>query len=154
MQSKQHRAFFLLLFFSFLCIQTKALADVYKCEAQGKILLSQLPCSPEQKQLSHQEITQSADEKKTQSAIAQAEKEKSALKKMQQQRLKSEQKTDAEIRRLAAKAEKKKQQCNKAKLRTSWAKQDLDHAKPQAESKARQKFERSKQSADLICKAS
>ena len=147
------KPFFLALFFSLFCMQTEAYAGVYKCEAGGKILLSQIPCAPDQRQLSYQEMHPDISEKTRQDAIAQAAKEKSSAEKLRQQRVKAEQKSDAELRRQITKNEKQKQQCDKAKLHVTWAKQDLDHAKPQVAAKARQKFERSKQSAELICKA-
>lgn len=147
------KRFLMTLLLSGSCIQHLSAAEVYQCERDGRIQYSQTPCTPDQKALGKkvtQDTTESTNE--TQRHIQQLAQDKKEAARLERERHKTEEKRDKEFRRQAAKTEKQKGQCDKARLQIKWAEEDARNASPKSEAKARQKLKRTKEKAELACK--
>ena len=127
------------------CIQPLFAAEVYQCERDGRIQYSQAPCTPDQKTLG-KTVTRDAPENsnETQHHIQQLAQDKKEVARLERERHKTEEKRDKEFRRQAAKTEKQKGQCDKARLQIKWSEEDARNASPKSEAKARQKLKRTK----------
>lgn len=146
------RRFLMALLLSSSCIQHLSAAEVYQCERDGRIQYSQTPCTPDQKTLG-KKVTQDATENsnETQHHIQKLAQDKKEAARLERERHKTEDKRDKEFSRQAAKTEKQKSQCDKARLQIKWAEEDARNASPKSEAKARQKLRRTKEKAELAC---
>ncbi|MCU6433251.1 hypothetical protein LPB67_05600 [Undibacterium sp. Jales W-56] len=141
------------VFFASLVIITfinTSQAEAYKCDVNGSISYSQTPCVANAKQAimaTHQGIPPYSEQKAKEIAAQ----EKSEANRLAQSRHKTENKNETEMKAIAARNTKKKQQCDEQQLKIKWVKEDLANAKPKAESQARQKVKRATEKAALVC---
>ncbi|MBC3862327.1 DUF4124 domain-containing protein [Undibacterium jejuense] len=138
-----------------LFLHNFAFADVYQCEQNGHIHYSQTACAANQKQLTHTTIT--ADDtpsKETQQAAKNRyQREKSELKKLEQQRIKEQEKQEKTAAKQIAKSKQQKAACDKAQLQVKWAKEDAKSAAQKSEAKAKLKMQHVKEKAALSCQS-
>jgi hypothetical protein len=134
----------------FLLSRTVA-AETYKCMEDGVTSFSQQACKSGVStpvRLNSTEVTQEA----RQQALNLSAKEKAELGKLQETRQREEVKAEKQMRALAAKNEKKKQQCASLQLKQKWASEDLASASGKNEVKAKTRLKRAKEKTELLCK--
>ncbi|MFZ6686295.1 DUF4124 domain-containing protein [Undibacterium sp. SXout11W] len=131
-----------------------AFADIYQCDQNGQIQYSQSPCTVNQKQLAHNSITTNTPSKEAQQAAQNRYlREKAELNKLEQQRVKEQEKQEKAAAKQLAKSQQHKAACDKAQLQVKWAKEDTTSAAPKSEAKANLKLKRVKEKAALACKS-
>jgi hypothetical protein len=136
-----------LLSFSFMLLPLPALA-IYKCEANGKVSYSDVPCRGAQLlNMSEDSQTMLA----TQTAQQQLAQQKAQLKQLQSarhQRETREEKEQQKTARLAAAHEKK---CKAMALRVKWSQEDAASANSRSQEKAKLKARRMTEQYKLEC---
>ncbi|MFZ6861164.1 DUF4124 domain-containing protein [Undibacterium sp. Ji67W] len=138
-----------------LFVHNAAFADIYQCDQNGQIQYSQSPCAANQKQLTHTSVTTANTPSKEaqQAAKDRYLREKAELNKLEQQRVKEQEKQEKTAAKQLAKSQQHKAACDKAQLHVKWAKEDASAAAPRSETKAKLKLQRVKEKAALVCDA-
>lgn len=144
----------LTLFFLSLCTASSiAFAETYKCTKNGSITYNQSPC-PDGVSTPANIPTGKIPAADYQEALKRNEKDKVALKKLEDARRKDELKREKEMKTMAAKNEQSAHKCAALRANEKWAKEDLANASLKAEKKARVKLNRASEKTALACKAS
>lgn len=128
-----------------------AVAETYKCMEDGVTSFTQQPCKSGVSiplKLQSDEVTAEA----RQQALNLSAKEKAELRQLQEARQREESQMEKQMRALAAKNEKKKQQCASLQLKEQWAREDLANASGKNEAKAKSRLKRAKEKTQLSCK--
>ncbi len=138
-----------------LFVHNAAFADIYQCDQNGQIQYSQSPCTINQKQLAHNSINTNTPSKEAQQAAQDRYlREKAELNKLEQQRVKEQEKQEKAAAKQLAKSQQHKAACDKAQLQVKWAQEDASSAAPKSETKSKLKLQRIKEKAALACNGS
>ena len=139
-----------LLLFLLGTVSHNSLAQSYRCQKNGLTSYSQMPCQDgEQQTIKADPPTLPAYSHQQAKAIAAKEKAQAAS--LASSRHTAERKHEREMKAIAARNDKKKQQCDALALKTKWAKEDLARATPKAQAKAQLKLKRVGEKAALTC---
>jgi hypothetical protein len=136
---------------SLFLLSQMATAETYKCMEDGVTSFTEQPCKSGMStplKLQSDEVTAEA----RQQALNLSAKEKAELHRLQETRQREELKMEKQMRALAAKNEKEKQQCASLQLKEKWAREDLANASGKNEAKAKSRLKRAKEKTHLLCK--
>ncbi|MFZ6849406.1 DUF4124 domain-containing protein [Undibacterium sp. RuRC25W] len=133
---------------------SNASAQVYQCEKNGNTQFTQTACSGDQKQIGPLKIKAATPTNEEQKAAIDRQKHAQAeLKHLQQEREREREKQVKISAKQAEKIQHHKAACNQAQLRVNWAREDVANATLKTEARAKQRYNRAKEKAELICKS-
>jgi hypothetical protein len=143
----------LLLCSSLVLGVSKAHAATYKCEKEGRITFTEIPCSDgKSSEIKLNTNANAVAESEYQRALKNKKNDEAALKKIETTRDKDLANQAKESKTLAAKNEKKKAQCADLQLKLKWAQEDARNASIKNEEKAKTKVRRASEKADQACR--
>lgn len=135
----------IILFSVFMAASAPSLA-VYKCESGGKTIYSDTPC-PNGRQLN----IDGAPPGDAEAARKQAEREKTALRRIDADRRKQEAQDEKQQRRVAHANAARQKKCKALAMRTKWADQDAAAATGKTAEKAKIKARRVAEQFETEC---
>jgi hypothetical protein len=118
---------------------------VYRCESQGTVSYSDLPCNGHQLELSNQPTATSRDD----DAMKHERSEVSRLQKLREQR----ERQDQQIRDLAARgAAARERKCRSLALQVKWRQEDVQESTLDKAQKAKVRLRRAEEKFDSECR--
>jgi hypothetical protein len=144
------KPFPILMMLALLSLSAPALA-VYKCEAAGKTVYSDVPCAESVQ--SSKEIRLTPDGGDSTDAQQRLQQDKKELQRLESARKKQEE-ADEKARQRARKAQQKNaKKCSELALHLKWAKEDAEQATGRSREKAQRNLRRSEEKYQLSCDA-
>jgi hypothetical protein len=145
-----HKRSSLLMALALLSCSAPALA-VYKCEAAGKTVYSDVPCADSVHSMKEIQIDTGGDN--AADAQQRLQQDKKELQRLETARRKQEAADEKAARRARKARQAHEKKCEDLALRVKWAKEDADHAGIRAREKAQRKLHRAEEKYQLSCDA-
>ncbi len=128
-----HGAVFAAIFLSLSCFTSPASA-IYKCEQDGVVTYTDIPCDGQQLSVTMPQKSRATEEKTDEKSLAREKKEVAKLQAIREQR----ERQDKQIRDLSARgAAARERKCKSLALQLKWREEDLRDAPLGSQDKAR-----------------